>query len=111
MGKMKETAIDMPTAAAVPARATSTTVATTESNAWIEYGEAVAANAIVGDLLKFSKGDYVAGQDAREVPLGSQFVVNMDTLEIGFIKWQDNRPAGRRMGLVAERFRPPHRSE
>jgi hypothetical protein len=35
----------------------------------------------------------------------------MDSLLVGFIKWQDNRPADHRMGLVIENFQPPKRQE
>jgi hypothetical protein len=116
VGKMKDTIIETPTpapatSAPVPARAASSAVSTNEPNPWLAYGEVASAHAIVGDLLKFSKGDFVAGQDAREIPLGTELVANMDSLEIGYIKWSDNRPVDRRMGLVVDGFKPVRRSE
>src|SRR5262249_47472200 len=66
---------------------------------------------IVGKLLKFSKGDYLAGQDGEEVPVGTKLVAVMDTLTVGWIKWQDARPVEHRMGPIAEGYAPPPRSE
>jgi hypothetical protein len=106
MGKFKDSLGDKPIAEK-PANA----VSTTGSNPWLDYGEAVGASNIVGDLLKFSKGDFLAGQDSREIAMGTRLIANMDTLEVGWIKWEDNRPAERRMGLFAEGFRAVKRSE
>ena len=44
------------------------------SNPWLEYGQAVGVSAIEGDLLKFSKGDFVAGQDNPEIPIGTRLI-------------------------------------
>jgi hypothetical protein len=101
-----------PAATSVPARPASTAVGTSnDSNPWLEYGEAASAHDFEGDLLKFSKGDFLAGRDNREIPLGTRFVVNMDSLEVGWVKWEDNRPVGRRMGRVIDEFKPPRRNE
>jgi hypothetical protein len=39
------------------------TVANVGENPFEAYGNAMTNNRIVGQLLKFSKGDYLAGQD------------------------------------------------
>lgn len=75
------------------------------------YGNAVAPRQIVGDLLKFSKGDYLAGAQAEELPVGTQLVVIMPSLLAGWVKWQNSMPAEQAMGAVGEGFTPPRRAE
>ena len=105
MGKMKDAMI------AAENNKASTALSSTEPNAWTEYGEAIGSRAITGDLLKFSKGDYLAGQDNREIAIGTRLTVNMDSLEIGWIKWEDSRPVQFRMGRLVEGFKPAKRNE
>jgi hypothetical protein len=81
------------------------------ANAFEAYGDAATARAIEGELLKFVQGDFLAGQEKREIPLGTQLVAKMDTLYIGFQRWENNQLTEQRMGLVAEGFVPPKRSE
>ena len=88
-----------------------TTVAKSESNAFLAYGNAATTRSIIGTLLKFTKGDYIAGSDAEEIPLGTQFVANMDMLSVGWLKWEGAKPIEPCMGLVAEAFEPPRRRE
>lgn len=66
--------------------------------------------AIVGSLLRFSKGDYLYGQNNAELPLGTKVIANMDQCLRGYIRWEDNKPAEQVMGLVAEGYKPPARS-
>lgn len=70
------------------------------------YG-AEAANG--GTFLKFSKGEWQMGQNADEVQLGRRFAANMDELGIGWIRWADEKPAERRMGLLAAGYKPEPR--
>jgi hypothetical protein len=81
------------------------------SNPFTAYGNAASSRVIVGDLLKFNKGDYLAGKEAREVPIGTAMVVIMNSLAIGWVKWSDNAPTEHVMGPVAENFQPPKRGE
>src|SRR5262249_11272580 len=86
-------------------------LATSSANPFEVYGESANNQRIVGKLLKFSKGDYLAGQDGEEVSIGTKFVAAMDTLTVGWIKWQHARPVEHRMGAIAEGYTPPPRSE
>lgn len=70
------------------------------------YGQE-AANA--GAFLKFSKGEWQTGQNADEVALGRRLAANMDELSIGWIRWADGKPAERRMGLLAQGYKPEPR--
>jgi hypothetical protein len=80
-------------------------------NPWLAYGEAAGTRTFNGDLLKFSKGDFVAGQNNRTIAIGTRLIANMDSLKVGWMKWEGSRPVEQRMGLVSERFKPGRRSE
>ena len=66
---------------------------------------------IVGQLMKFSKGDYLYGKDNDEIPIGTRMIANMDQLLVGWIKWQDSKPVEQVMGLVVEGFKPMKANE
>jgi hypothetical protein len=78
-------------------------------NPFLDYGNAATQRAIVGKLLKFQKGDYIAGMDSEEVPEGTRLVAVMDSLLVGHQKWQDSKPVEQRMGLVVEGYQPERR--
>lgn len=89
----------------------STAVATAGDDPYAEVARELSQRSIVGTLLKFSKGDWLAGENNEEIPLGTQFVANMDELMRGWIRWEDGKPNDHRMGPVAQRFQPPRRGE
>jgi hypothetical protein len=80
-------------------------------NPWLDYGNAATARSIVGTLLKFSKGDFFAGMEDRTIPIGTEMVANMDSLAVGFVRWENGMPTEQRMGLVADGFVPAKRCE
>lgn len=81
-------------------------------NAFEAYGNAVSQKSIVGDILKFTKfGEFVAGQDERELAAGTRLIANMDELLIGWVRWQDNKPTDQLMGRVVDGFKPARRNE
>lgn len=94
-----------------PAPRQNTEVSTPSSNPFTAYGEQASQRAIVGTLLRFSKGDYLAGQDDEEVAMGSKLVANMDELMVGWIRWESNRPTDHIMGKISENYQPPRRNE
>ena len=81
-----------------------------ERNYFESYGDQVSQKSIVGQLLKFNKGDYLAGENEDEVEEGTQLVANMDQFMVGWIKWVDNKPEQQIMGPIAEGFQPPRRN-
>lgn len=87
------------------------TEAAASANPFLAYGEAQNQRAIVGQLLKFSKGDFLAGQDEEEVPEGSQFIANMDEMLAGWVRWEANKPTDHVMGKVSDGYQPPRRNE
>jgi len=89
----------------------STSVSAPAANPFTAYGEQASQKSIVGKLLKFSKGDFLAGQDEDEVPAGTEFVANMDELLAGWIRWEENKPTDQIMGKVSDGYQPPRRNE
>jgi hypothetical protein len=77
-----------------------------------EYGRATRGRRVVGRYLKFNKGDYLAGQDSTEIPIGTRLMADMGTLEVGWIKWVDKKPADQDMGLLGDtRYKLKRRDE
>jgi len=72
------------------------------------YGQEAAAGG--GNYLKFSKGDYLLGQAEEEVKEGTRAAANMAEFTIGWVKWKDKRPVERRMGLLAQGYKPEPRN-
>lgn len=73
------------------------------------YGQEAATGA--GDFLKFVKGEWLKGQNQDEVALETKLAANMAELSIGWIRWNDGKPAERRMGLLAHGYRPEGRDQ
>ena len=89
----------------------SSALATNGANPFTAYGDQASQKSIVGQLLRFTKGDYLAGQDDDEVPEGTQFVANMDEMLLGWIRWEANKPTDHIMGKLSEGYQPPRRNE
>lgn len=86
-------------------------LAVPEKNFFEQYAEAVSSNRIIGDLLRFNKGDWLSGQDQDELPIGTRLLVNVPEMTIGWVKWVDGKPEEQLMGRVADGFKPARRSE
>ena len=82
-------------------------------NFFQKYGSAAAAGGpSIGAFLKFSKfGEYRYGQYEDQLELLTRLVVYMYSLCVGWTRWQDNRPAERIMGPLAQGFAPPKRAD
>src|SRR5262245_16780770 len=76
------------------------------ANAFTAYGDAVSARTIAGSLLRFRKGEFLAGEDGVELKLGTLLVANMDELLVGWIRWENRKPTDHVMGRVTEGYRP-----
>jgi hypothetical protein len=75
------------------------------------YADACAPRAIVGKLLKFSKGDFVVGDAGETIADDVEFTALMDELTVGWVRWEDNKIAEQRMGRVIDGFVPQPRRE
>jgi hypothetical protein len=82
-----------------------------EAGFFEHYGNEATARSITGTLLRFSKGDYLAGTEGVVVPAGTRLVAVMDSLLIGWVRWWDNTATEPRMGLIVKGFQPDRRSD
>jgi len=85
----------------------------TSANPWADYAsESTSRGPIEGKLLRFTKhGDYKAGQDGEDLPEGTRLLVYMPGLKRGWVKWHEQKPVRHILGLVAEGYKAPPRSE
>jgi hypothetical protein len=75
------------------------------------YADAIAPKFILGQLLRFSKGDYVAGERDELIPLGTKFIAGVDLLLTGWVRWEGGKPVEHRMVRVIDGHSPDPRSE
>ena len=75
------------------------------------YANAVAPKNILGSLMKFSKGDYLAGEEGKAIETGTAVTANLDELLAGWIKWKEGKPVEQRMVRVADGVPPPRRDD
>lgn len=89
---------------------TSGAVALPERNVFEQYAEAANGNRIIGDFLKFAKGDWLYGRDAEEMERGTRLVANVAELKVGWQRWEGGKPTETIMGRVMDAFVPPVRA-
>lgn len=94
---------------AVAPISTGTSVGAVGFDPFAAYGQEAAGN--TGDFLKFSKGEWLKGQNDDEVKLGSRLAANLEEMSVGWIQWSDKKPVERRMGLLAQGHVPERRPE
>jgi hypothetical protein len=83
-----------------------------DRNPFTRYGVVAGGGGhIEGTLLKFTQGDYVAGKEGDEIPEGTLMIVGMDTIKVGWQKWQDGRVVDECIGLLIDGFVQPKREE
>jgi hypothetical protein len=85
--------------------------ALSQSDLFRVYADACAPRAIIGRLLKFSKGDFIVGDAGETVAEDIEFTALMDELTVGWIRWEDGKIAEQRMGRVIDGFVPQPRRE
>jgi hypothetical protein len=81
-----------------------------QHNAFEAFGAQATNRNIVGQLLKFTKGNWKAGMHNETIEEGTQLIVDMHTLTVGWQKWEDEKPVDNHMGLVSENYQPPRRT-
>ena len=95
--------------AIIKATSTAITIAN-DADPFQAFADAVAPQYILGKLLKFSKGFWLAGQNNEPVEQ-KQFVVGMPALLTGWIRWHDGKPVEQAMIMVGSGLLPPRRDE
>lgn len=85
---------------------------TPQRNFFEAYGDAASGSSIIGDLLKFTKfGEWKAGIEETDIEMGTELLMYMPGLQIGWRKWLDNKIVENRMGLVLDGFSPATRDQ
>jgi hypothetical protein len=77
-----------------------TQLATVNENAFLAAASSMAG----GDqksILKFSKGDWIYGQDSEEMPIGTRLAADVMNAEWGWVRWHDRKPVERRVVPLA----------
>jgi len=80
-------------------------------NFYEAYGAQAAQRNIIGKLLKFTKGDYCFGPESTLFEEGTRMIVDMESLLVGWQRWENNAPTDSHMGPIVEGFQPPKRRE
>lgn len=80
-------------------------------NFFEQYEEAANGNRIIGDFLKYSKGDWLFGRNSDEMPRGAKLVANVIDLKVGWQKWSGGKPVDSVIGRVMDGFVPPKRGD
>lgn len=88
---------------------TSGALAVAEKNPFEMLAEQAERNRLIGDRLKYAKGDWLSGKDDAEVARGTRVVVDIANMYHGWICWKDKKPVDARMGRVADYFIIPAR--
>ncbi|MDI2073897.1 hypothetical protein ABIF68_003666 [Bradyrhizobium japonicum] len=74
------------------------------------FADAIAPQHIVGKLLKFSKGDWLAGENSEPVKQKT-FIVGMHALATGWVRWENFKPIEHAMVIVSSGLQWPRRHE
>jgi hypothetical protein len=83
----------------------------TSSSPFAAYAAAMSRRNFYGRLLKYAKGEYIISPENILLPPGTRVVAIMKTLRVGWQCWKDGHPIDNRMGVLAEGFRLPNRSD
>jgi hypothetical protein len=76
------------------------------------YLDEVAPAAIVGRLIKFTReGAFVTADDEAEISDTADFTVLADQTLVGWLRFNDDAPPDRIMGLLYDGFVPPPRNQ
>ena len=75
-----------------------------------KYLDEVASSSIVGSPIKFNKHGKFATKDA-EISEETDFIVHADQTMVGWIKFNDDAPPDRHMGMLYDGFIMPPRAE
>jgi hypothetical protein len=90
----------------------STAVAITDNtDPFQAFADAVAPQHILGKLLKFTKGDWVAGENSEPIDKTASFIVGLPALMMGLVRWREFKPVEHAMVSVGSGLLPPRRED
>jgi hypothetical protein len=91
-------------------KAAANALAADNDNPWLEVS-AELDRFLGAPFVKFSKTGGYPISDTENLPDGVRCIAHTDETEFGWTRWQDGKPAEKRMGRVADRFVPAQRSD
>ena len=68
-----------------------------------------AGSMIVGQLLTCKKGIWGIGRDEDKIPAGARYLLLVDTMMRGLVKWMGGAIVDAKMGFVKDNYLVPHR--
>ena len=71
-------------------------------SAYQAFADTASASAIAGDLLTFAKGRWRSGEEKAPVPPEARFLVNMDEMWTGWVRWFNKKPVEHRISRVGD---------
>jgi hypothetical protein len=83
--------------------------ATGIADPFLAFAASESGQDILGKLLRFSKGDYIA--DKQEIHAGTEMVAAVDALVVGWVRWSGKAQVERRLGRVSDGFQEAERDE
>jgi hypothetical protein len=78
---------------------------------WASYAQEQEATAIAGDLLKFTKGKWTRGENKTPIKREDRFLANMMEMWVGWVRWENGKPAQYAIVRLADGQRPPMRND
>jgi hypothetical protein len=108
-GERTDYAKPLGTVPAVIGRASNLPAATGITDPFLAFAQAESGQDILGKLIRFSKGDYIA--DKQEIHAGTEMVAAVDALVVGWVRWSGKQQVERHLGRIADGFREPERDE
>jgi hypothetical protein len=88
-----------------------TVAGTINNNPLLAYADAMAPRSIVGELVKFSKGEYLIGETGEPLAEGTIVTANIDAMLVGWVRWSANKPIEHIMALVTDVRTLPKRAD
>jgi hypothetical protein len=86
-----------------------TEIVKAEEDPYTAYADTVSPKFIVGELLRFHKGDWLVSDDV--IAVDTIVVPVMESLLAGWVRWSGGKPTEQIMVRVGSGQRPPKRSE
>ena len=64
---------------------------------------------LMGQVLRFRKGEWLFGSEKQKIEAGTRFVAIMNEARHGWLKWNEDKTASHIVGKIVEGFKPPPR--
>jgi hypothetical protein len=80
-------------------------------NVFKSLAKSLLSSAIDGDILKYIRGQWVAGKDKVPIEMGTRMIFNMATAQYGYVRWSGSKKTDERMVCIADGEPHPNRND